>query len=204
MLRLQALRNYALACAAALAISACSSDREPAQLLLGQIEGAVITASADAAKYAPDQLIDVQTKLDDLKTAYNAQDFKRVLAQGKPLLAEAQELSVTAAAKKAELVKDLDEQWSSLSSTLPNVATAIQRRIEFLSDKKNKKLAAGIDLDGAKSALSDATSAWSKAQGAFGNGNMNEAAAIAKDVKSKLDALTAALKMEAPPGAANP
>jgi hypothetical protein len=203
-LPLQVLRNYTLACAAALALSACSSEREPAQQLMGQIEGAVSAASEDAAKYAPDQLIAVQTKLDDLKTAYNAQDFKRVLAQGKPLLAQAQELAVTAAANKAELAKDLNDQWSSLSASLPNVATAIQSRIDFLSEKKNKKLAAGIDLDGAKSALSDATSQWSKAQGAFGNGNMSEAVAAAKDVKSKLDALTVALKMDAAGASATP
>jgi hypothetical protein len=196
MLRLRTFRNYTLACAALVAISACSNEREPAQQLMAQIETAVNAASADAAKYAPDELIDVQTKLDDLKTVYNAQDFKRVLAQGKPLLAEAQQLSTTAAAKKADLAKDLNDQWSSLSTSLPNLATAIQGRIDFLGEKKNKKLAAGIDLDGAKSALSDATSQWSKAQGAFGNGNMTEAVAAAKDVKAKLDALTAALKMD--------
>ena len=56
----------------------------------------------------------------------------------------------------------------------------------------------------AKSAMSDATSLWSKAQGAFGNGNLDEAVSAAKDVKTKLDGLAATLKMDPPAAAAMP
>ena len=68
---------------------------------------------------------------------------------------------------------------------MPEEVTAIQSRIDMLSKKKNRKLAQGIDLDAAKAALGDATSLWSKAQGAFGNGNLDEAVSAAKDVKTK-------------------
>jgi hypothetical protein len=63
-------------------------------------------------------------------------------------------------------------------------------------------MAAGIDLDAAKSALHDAASQWSKAQGAFGNGNMTEAVPTAKDVESRLEALAGTLKADLPPGLA--
>ncbi len=85
---------------------------------------------------------------------------------------------------------------------MPAGITAIQNRIEMLGTKKNRKLAAGIDLNAAKSGLSGAESLWSKAQGAFGNGNMDEAVSAAKDVKSKLDALAASLKVDLPAPAA--
>ena len=74
----------------------------------------------------------------------------------------------------------------------------MQTRLDVLSQKKNRKIAAGIDLDAAKSALSDATSEWSKAQGAFGNGNMNEAVSAAKDVETKLQALAGTLRASLP------
>ena len=51
-------------------------------------------------------------------------------------------------------------------------------------------------MNAAKSDLDDATSLWSKAQGAFGNGNLDEAVKAAKDAKTKLDALAATLNME--------
>ena len=81
---------------------------------------------------------------------------------------------------------------------MPASITAIQSRIDLLGKNKNRKLAAGIDLDAAKSGLSGAESLWSKAQGAFGNGNMEEAVSAAKDVKSKLDALAVSLKVDLP------
>jgi hypothetical protein len=188
--------------ALAVLLAACSSQREPAQKMMTDIEAAVTAASSDAAKYVPDRLIDVQTKYDDLKTSLDAQDYKRVMAQAPALLKEAQGLESEATAKKADVMKDLNDQWAALAASLPELATSIQARIDFLGQKKNKKLAEGIDLDAAKSSLSDATSEWSKAQGAFGNGNMSEAVTAAKDVKSKLDALSAALKMNAAGAAA--
>jgi hypothetical protein len=203
MPRIPGIKTFWL-CAALLVLAACASQREPAQKMMGDIEAAVNAASADAATYVPDQLIDVQTKLDDLKTSLNAQDYKRVLAQGPALLAEAQGLASAAAAKRAEVMKDLNDQWAALSGALPNLATASQSRIDFLSQRKNKKLAAGIDLDAAKATLSDATSEWSKAQGAFGNGNLKEAVTAAKDVKTKLDGLAALLKMDVAGAAAAP
>jgi|SRR5579859_1359374 len=204
MLRITTLKKYALLSLAGVLLAACASDREPAQKLMNDIQAAIAASSEDAAKYVPDQLNDVQTKYDDLKTALNAQDYKGVLARGTPVLAEAQGLSAAAAAKKADLAKQLTDQWSSLSSTIPQELTAVQSRLQMLTQKKNAKLAKGIDLGAAKSGVDDATSLWSKAQGAFGNGNMDEAVSTAKDVKGKLDALASTLKVDLPGGSASP
>jgi hypothetical protein len=192
------IRKFALISLAAVMLAACASEREPAQKMMNDIEAAVNAASADAAKYVPDQLNDVQTKLDDLKTSFTAQDYKVVMAKGPALLSEAQGLAGAAAAKKAEVTKGLNDQWAALSAEVPGRMTAIENRIDLLSKKSSRKLVKGIDLEAAKSALSDATSLWSKAQGAFGNGNMDEAVATAKDVKSRLEAVASGLKMELP------
>ena len=207
-MRWEELKKYTLIFLAALVLAACANDREPAQKLMNDIQAAIHAASPDAAKYAPDQLNDVQTKYDDLQTALTAQDYKGVLARGPALLTEAQGLAGAAAAKKAEVTQQLNDQWSSVSSAVPQEATAIQSRIDMLSQKKNHKLAQeilkGIDLDAAKSALGDATSLWSKAQGAFGNGNMDEAVSAAKDAKAKLDTLAGTLMVDLPAGGAAP
>jgi hypothetical protein len=86
---------------------------------------------------------------------------------------------------------------------VPGAIVAIQSRIDLLSKKSSKKMAAGIDLAAAKSGLTDATSLWSKAQAAFAAGNLDEAVSIAKDVKAKVDALATSLKLDlAAPAAA--
>jgi hypothetical protein len=205
MLRLRSLQPSALACCVLIALlGACTSQREPAQRMMQDIAATLGTASEDAAKYVPGELIDVQTKLDDLKTAYEAHDYKAVLARGPALLGEAHALAADAAAQKAEIAKSQTEQWTSLAAAVPALFTAVQTRLDLLSEKKNRKMAAGIDLEAAKSALREATSQWSKAQGAFGNGNMNEAVPTAKDVESRLQALAGTLQAQLPAGLAPP
>jgi hypothetical protein len=200
---LRTLERSAMVCSVLLALlGACTNQREPAEHMMQDIETALGGASEDAAKYVPGELTGVQMKLDDLKTAYDAQDYQAVLARGPAILADAKALAADAAAKKSEIAKNQSDQWTALSAAVPALFTAVQARLDVLSQKKNRKMAAGIDLDAAKSALSDATSAWSKAQGAFGNGNMNEAVSTAQDVETKLQALAGALKAELPVTAA--
>jgi hypothetical protein len=197
MLSIKRVRQYALIfLAGAALLAACANQREPAQKMINDIEAAVNAASADAAKYVPNQLIGVQTKLGDLKASFARGDYKYVVQAAPAVLSEAQGLASAAAAKKAEAAKQLNDQWTSLSGAVPGYMTAIQNRIDLLSKKSNRKLAKGIDLDAAKSALSDATSLWSKAQGAFGNGNMDEAVMAAKEVNAKLADLAMSLKMD--------
>ncbi len=192
-MRSEELKRYTLISLAALVLAACANDREPAKKIIDDIQTALHAAPADAAKYAPDQLNEVQAKYEDLQTELAAEDYKGVVARGPAVLAEAQGLTSAATAKKAEVMQQLNDQWSSLSSAVPQEATALRSRIDLLSQKKNLELARrigqGIDLAAAKAALGDATSLWSKAQGAFGNGNMGEAVSTAKDAKAKLDTL---------------
>jgi hypothetical protein len=212
-MRWEELRRVTLILSAALVLAACANDREPAQKMMNDIQAAIHAASADAAKYAPDELNHVQTEYDDLQTALTAQDYRGVRARGPAVLTEAQGLAGAAAAKKVEVTQQLNDQWSSVSNAVPQEVTAIQSRIDLLMQEKHQKLAPrvaqrvvqGIDLDAAKSALGDATSLWSKAQGAFGNGNMDEAVSAAKDAKAKLDTLAGTLKVDdLPAGGAAP
>jgi len=201
---LRSLRT-AVVCSALLAVlGACTSQREPAQRMMQDIEATLGAVSEDAAKYVPGELVDVQSKLDDLKTAYAARDYKAVLARGPALLGEAHGLAADAAAKKVEIQKDRTDQWTSLAASVPALFTAVQARLDLLVQKKNRKMAAGIDLDAARTALRDATSQWSKAQGSFGNGNMNEAVPTAKDVESRLQTLAGTLQADLPPGITAP
>ena len=177
-------------------LAACAGQKEPAQKFISDIESTVTAASAEAAKYVPDQLIAVQSKLGDLKVAFARQDYAAVVKGAPAVLESAQTLATAAAAKKDEVLKALNDQWTGLAATVPGYFPAIQTRMAFLSKKSNKRAAAGIDLAAATAALADASSLWSKAQAAFATGNMNEAVSTATDVKSKLQAVAAAIKLD--------
>jgi hypothetical protein len=180
---------------AALVLLACAGQKEPAEKLLLDTDATIIAASAEAAKYVPQQLADVQRQYADLKAAFDKQDYAGVVAAAPAVLGAAQTLATSAAAKKDAVLKVLNDDWTALAAVLPDDAAAIQARVDLLSKKPIKKSPAGVDLDAAKSTLRDAMALWSKATAAFAAGNLEEAVASAKAVKAKLDPLAAALKV---------
>ena len=180
----------------AITMAACAGQKEPAQKLLADIEATVTAASTEAAKYVPDQLMDVQTRYAELKASFDKQDYAAVISGAPPVFAAAQTLATAAAAKKDEVLKALNDKWMVLAGTVPEYATAVQNRIDVLRKKSGKKAAAGLDLDAAKLSLDQATSLWSKAQAAFAGGNMDEAVRTAENVKSRVEAVAATLKLE--------
>jgi hypothetical protein len=191
----QRVSHYALISMAVIIMAACAGQKQPAQKLIGDIQSTVAAASTEAAKYVPDQLADVQSKLGELKASFDKQDYAAVVTGAPAVLSAAQNLATAAAAKKDEILKALNDQWTGLAGTLPAAVTAVQNRIELLSKKSSKKLAAGIDLDAAKAGVGDAASLWSKAQAAFAAGNLDEAVSTATEVKAKVEALAASLKL---------
>jgi hypothetical protein len=180
----------------ALILAACAGQKEPAEKLIAETEATVTAASPEAAKYIPDQLMDVQTQLGALKASFGKQDYTAVVTGAPAVLAAAQSLATAAAAKKDEVLKALNDKWTALAGSVPGDMTAIQNRIDALSKKGNKKAAAAVDVEGAKSALIDAMSLWSKAQAAFAGGNLDEAVSTAQNVKSKVEAVAATLKLD--------
>ena len=185
----------------AIMLAACAGQKEPAVKLIGEIQATVTAASAEAAKYVPEQLASVQTQLNALEASFDKQDYAAVASGAPAVLAAARSLATAAAEKKDDALKALSDKWTALAGSVPGYLTAIQNRIDFLGKKANKKAAAGVDLDGAKSALGDAMSLWSKAQAAFATGNLDEAVKTAQDVKSKIEPVAATLKLDlsAPP-----
>jgi hypothetical protein len=199
---IQRVSHYTLISLAAVILAACAGQKEPAQKLISDIQSTVTAASAEAVKYVPEQFADVQAKLETLKASFDKQDYAAVVTGAPAVLSAAQGLATAAAAKKDEVLKALNDEWTRLAASLPGSVSAIQNRIDLLSKKSSKKLAAGIDLNAAKAGVGDAASLWSKAQAAFAAGNLDEAVSTAKDVKARIGALATSLKLDLPATAA--
>jgi hypothetical protein len=196
MLITQRIGYFASMSLAILVLAACGGQKEPAQRLIAEIQATITAASDEAAKYVPGELQDVETQFAGLKAAFDKKDYPAVVTGAQAVLGAAQSLATDAAAKKDEILKALNDKWTALAGSVPGYMTAIQNRLDFLGKKANKKAAAGIDVDAAKSGLSDAMSLWSKAQAAFAAGNMEEAVATAQSVKAKVESVAAAVKLD--------
>jgi hypothetical protein len=192
----QPFKTCAWIAAAGFMLAACANQKGPAQKLVKDIETTVNSAAPDAARYAPDQLSDVEKKLGDLKASLDKRDYKTVVKGAPPVMGAAQALASAAAAKKDQVTRGLHLEWIGLATALPGDATALQSRIDFLSKIENKKLASGVDLGTAESSLNDATSVWSSAQAAFAGGRLEEAVAIGNSAKTKLEALAKSMRLD--------
>jgi hypothetical protein len=168
----------------------------PAKQSLDEISNVLTAASADSLKYAPGELADVQRKLADLKISYDRKSYGDVIAHSPSVLANARDLVADAAAKKADVEKALNREWSEFEASLPPRISAVTARVEELSS--TPRSAKGIDLATAQSALADATEDWARAQVAFGGGKVEDAIATAKDALSKTETAATTIELELP------
>lgn len=194
-------RRYACLAVVALLLAGCAAQKLPAQRAISDIEAVVFAARAEAVKYVPEQMADVQTGVRELTASFDRKDYAAVLAGAPAVMSAARGLATAAAARKDEVNRALEAQWSGLAATLPEHLAALQSRIDMLGQKSSKKLAAGMDLDAAQGDLSRGASLWSKAQASFATGNLNEAVAIGNTLEANLSVLAGTLKMDLNPPA---
>jgi hypothetical protein len=178
-----------------LLLAGCS-QMEPAQQALAGVETAFNAAGDQAAKYLPEQYAKAKASVDELKQSFEAKDYKAVLAHAPAALSAAKELASAAAAKKDEAIKLATTQWGSLSASVPGLIAAVESRIKVLGSSKHPP--AGVDLNAAKAALTEATTGWTKAQAASTAGDIEGAAALAQTVKEQATAAATALKLQLP------
>jgi hypothetical protein len=187
---------------AALMLAGCANQMEPAQKAIADIEAAIAAAGPDAAQYVPDQLQAVNGQLADLKAKFDKKDYKGVLAAAPATLTQAQGLAAAATSARQEAeaaaLAAMNDEWTTLSGTLPAAVAAIESRVEILS--KSKKLPANLDaatFESVKTGLADSKALWEQATAAQSSGNVEAAVTAARQVKEKTDAALAALGMTA-------
>ena len=189
----QRIIGFLTLCSVAILCVACANQMEPAKNALDNINTTLNSVSADAQQYVPDQFTQAQNKAAVLAASYEKKDYAAVVAGAPAVLAEVNGLAGAAAAKKDEMVKALGNEWRSLAASVPQSLSAVQTRIDALS--KTKHVPKDVDLATAKPGLTDATSAWDKAQDAFKSGNLADAVTAGKDAQGKAASAAAALKL---------
>ncbi len=195
MIRTKTRFALALLAVGGLMLAGCS-QMDPAQKALAEVQTAVDAASDQAGKYIPEQFNAAKQGVAELQSAFDAKDYRTVIAKAPGALAAAKQLAVAAAAKKEEVVKAATADWASLSGSLPALVATVKNRVDALG--KSKHLPAGVDLAAAKAALADATDSWTKAQAASTAGNVEDAASLAHTVKAKAMAAAQALGLKLP------
>jgi len=153
--------------------------------MLSDVTATMAEVSADASAMVPEKYAEVQRQIAELQTRFDHEDYAAVITEGPAILAAAHGLGQAAAARKAELSTQLSAQWAQRANALPDEFAAIERYLDFLAKPANRKAAVGIDVPGARDAVREAVSLWSKGQAAYAAGNLAEAVQIHLDLGAK-------------------
>lgn len=167
----------------AVTITACSSQKGPAEAAIKGVEEALNASKAEAAKYVPEKVKSIEEALVALKDKFGKGDYKEVVAESTTLLDQAKGLVGDVKAKKDELTKS----WTDLSGMLPKMVEAVQGKVDLIS--KTKKLPSSLTKEGfeeSKGSLLAIKEEWTKAQENFTAGNLTDAVSAATSIKEKV------------------
>jgi hypothetical protein len=171
--------------AAAILITGCASQEEPARAAVNAAEASLDQLRADAAKYAPDELQAAEASLDKAKADLAKENYKEVLAASTVVNQQIATLHEVVVSRQTQIAAATNE-WESLNVEVPKMVQAIQSRVDMLS--KSRKLPAGVDkasFETVKTELDTMKSTWAEATAAFSAGNATEAADKGRTVQAK-------------------
>ncbi|HUQ09870.1 MAG TPA: hypothetical protein VM146_06095 [Steroidobacteraceae bacterium] len=178
-----------LAVAAALVLTACANQKEPAEKAVAQVEASLSSLKGDAEKYAADDLRGVEESVARLKGELASKNYKAVMMQTPNVRSSIAALKDTVAKKKAdaeEMLAAAQQEWTDLNTRVPDMVTKLQAKVDSLT--KTRKLPKGLDKAGFETAKTDfeaLKSSWAEAGAEFNSGMVADAVRRARAAKAK-------------------
>jgi hypothetical protein len=170
--------------AGAVLASGCANNEEPARAALASAEASLAEVRVDAAKYAPEQLAQVESRLARAKDDLAKEEYTDVLGGATQITKETATLKEVVVSKQTQAVAATHE-WEALSEEVPKMVQAIENRVDSLSGSKLPKDLDKESFESAKAALVSMKSLWAEASAAFEAGNAILAADKARMVQAK-------------------
>ena len=187
-----------VAAAAAVALLAACSQKDPAGEAIEAAEDALNAVYEDAGRYVPERYAEVKASLDAARTAFNEERYADAIDAVKDVPAAAESLAKEAAAAKESHIAGLNADWARISESLPGLLAGTGGRLEELG--RMRRLPDGMDqklLDEAKAAFASAKSAWDEAQALHERDELEAAVEKARGAEGMAQDLVGRLGMTA-------
>jgi len=178
----------------ALALAACSSQKQPAQAAYAQVEASVAPVREDLEQYAPEEYEQLNTLIDQMKARLNSSDYEGALTVQPQVMAQLGTASAAAAKKKNQWVASLNVDWRVLAVTVPRMINQLNLRVSDL--KGMAKLPSNVVRDAvqrAQTALPELTTDWKTALDASRRNDLVTAVNKAQGIKKRCTELAGLL-----------
>ena len=185
---------------ATLLVSACSSQKEPAEQAINKIDNTMAMIHDSAAKYSPDSLPGVEAQVTAIKQTYAKGDYAGVLAQAPAVNTAVSTLrsdtGTKQSAAESELAK-VKQQWRTLSAEVPKLVAGLHTQVDSLSG--GKSLPKGVtkaSFATAKDGVTSLDAMWTDATNTVSNGDYAGGVTKGQAVKDKATELMHTLGMK--------
>ena len=185
---------------ATLLVSACSSQKEPAEQAITKIDNTMSMIHDSAAKYSADTLPGVEAQVAAIKQTYAKGDYAGVLAQAPAVNTAVSNLRSDAnqkqAAADAEQAK-VKQEWRNLSAEVPKLVAGLHTQVDSLSS--GKSLPKGVtkaSFATVKDGVTQLDTMWTDANNTMSTGDYAGAVTKGQAVKDKATELMHTLGMK--------
>jgi hypothetical protein len=156
---------------------------------VAKVEASLNELKADAARYAAEDLKDVEQAVGRLKAMLSEQDYSGALRGAPAVASTVASLKAKVAQRKAdaeELLATAQQEWSALAESMPKLVDDLQQRVDSLS--RSRRYPQGMDkaaFDAAKADFEKLKASWGEATVKFNEGMAAEAVRTARSAKAK-------------------
>ena len=181
-------------------LAACTSQKEPAENAVAQLETSLNEIRADAQQYSAEQLLAVEASVNRLKENLAKQDYGAVLQAAPAVRSDLESLkSATATAKTnaEEMLATAQSEWNELTASVPPMVEKLQAKVDQIS--KSRKYPKGMDkaaFEAAKSDFETLKTEWTEAGAELASGQAADSVRKARSAKAKAEQLINQLEVQ--------
>lgn len=169
-----------------LLLTACDSQKQPAQAAYAQVEASVAPVRDNLEKYAPEDFERLNELMDQMKARLNSKDYQGALAIQPHVMSQLAAASTAAAQKRNALVSSLNLDWRKLAAIVPGMMSQVSARLSDL--QAMSRLPASVTRDGVKrvrAGMTDLNADWNTALQASRRNDYAAAVTAAQSIKKR-------------------
>jgi len=185
---------------ATLLVSACSSQKDPAEQAITKIDNTMNAIHDSAAKYAPDALPGVEAQVAAIKQTFAKGDYAGVLAQAPAVNTAVSNLRTDAGTKQAAADAEqakVKQQWRTLTYEVPKLVAGLHTQVDSLSSGRGlPKGVTKASFATIKDGVTSLDTMWTDANNTVSSGDYAGAVTKGQAVKDKATELMHTLGMK--------
>ena len=183
----------------AIAVTACSIYKGPAEEAVATIEQRLAGVRAQAEKYLlPADLANVQAQVDELKTGIEQKEYKAVVATAPRVLKALNSLIADTSEARDAYNTKMQRDWKAFATSMPDVIGSVDKEIVRYTTRG--RLPKGVSRDAFKETVASfdaAKASWAEAATAGNEGKYEEAVTKSNEVRQVVDTVMQTLRMSA-------